>query len=144
MEWKSIKVMVKLSVINRVVRIQFVFKIDDWSKQLDELLFIFCVRYQQATPTVVPTASAMLLKELKEPPRDRKKVKNVVHSGNITLDAVIDIARVLRSKSMARKLEGTVLEVLGTANSLGCKVNGQVPKDLQAEIKAGNVTIPEE
>ena len=53
----------------------------------------------------------MLLKELKEPPRDRKKVKNIKHSGNITLDAVINIARVMRAKSMAKKLVGTVKEV---------------------------------
>ena len=47
-----------------------------------------------ATPTIVPTASAMILRELKEPPRDRKKVKNIKHSGNVTLDAIINIARV--------------------------------------------------
>jgi large subunit ribosomal protein L12e len=85
MEWKGIKVMVRLSVVNRV-----------------------------ATPSVVPSASAMIMKELKEPPRDRKKVKNVKHSGNVTLDAIINIARVLRFKSMAKALSGTVLEVLGT------------------------------
>eukprot|EP00286_Rhodomonas_abbreviata_P003844 CAMPEP_0181346792 /NCGR_PEP_ID=MMETSP1101-20121128/33519_1 /TAXON_ID=46948 /ORGANISM="Rhodomonas abbreviata, Strain Caron Lab Isolate" /LENGTH=164 /DNA_ID=CAMNT_0023458933 /DNA_START=57 /DNA_END=551 /DNA_ORIENTATION=- len=115
MEWKGIKVMVRLSVVNRV-----------------------------ATPSVVPSASAMILKELKEPPRDRKKVKNVVHSGNVTLDAIIDIARVLRSRSMAKKLEGTVKEVLGTAFSIGCNVNGQSPVEIQKEIDAGNVTIPDE
>ena len=97
-----------------------------------------------ATPSIVPTASAMVLKELKEPPRDRKKVKNIKHSGNITLDAVINIARVLRTKSMARKLVGTVKEVLGTAFSIGCTVNGQNPKDIQEAISAGTITIPDE
>eukprot|EP01041_Mallomonas_annulata_P010592 gene10592-22106_t len=115
MEWKGIKVMVRLSVINRV-----------------------------ATPTVLPSASAMIMKELKEPPRDRKKVKNIKHSGNITLDAVINIARVMRSKSMAKKLRGTVKEVLGTARSIGCTVNGQSPTAIQEEIDAGTITIPEE
>jgi large subunit ribosomal protein L12e len=115
MEWKGIKVMVRLSVINRV-----------------------------ATPTIVPTASAMILKELKEPPRDRKKVKNIKHSGNVTLDAIINIARVLRAKSMAKKLVGTVKEVLGTAFSIGCTVNGQSPFDIQKEIDAGNIAIPDE
>lgn len=115
MEWKGIKVMVRLSVINRV-----------------------------ATPTVVPTASALILKELKEPPRDRKKVKNIKHSGNITLDAVINIARIMRAKSMARKLVGTVKEVLGTAFAIGCSVNGQSPSDIQKEIDAGSITIPDE
>jgi len=115
MEWKGIKVMVRLSVVNRV-----------------------------ATPTIVPTASAMILKELKEPPRDRKKVKNIKHSGNVTLDAIINISRVLRAKSMAKKLVGTVKEVLGTAFSIGCTVNGQSPFDIQKEIDAGNIAIPDE
>ncbi len=115
MEWKGIKVMVRLSVVNRV-----------------------------ATPTIVPTASAMIMKELKEPPRDRKKVKNIKHSGNVTLDAIINISRVLRAKSMAKKLVGTVKEVLGTAFSIGCTVNGQSPFDIQKEIDAGNIAIPDE
>lgn len=115
MDWKGIKVMVRLSVVNRV-----------------------------ATPTIVPTASALIMKELKEPPRDRKKVKNIKHSGNVTLDAIINIARILRSKSMAKKLVGTVKEVLGSAFSIGCSVNGQSPADIQKEIDAGTITIPDE
>lgn len=86
----------------------------------------------------------MIMKELKEPPRDRKKVKNIKHSGNITLDAVINIARTLRFKSMAKKLRGTVKEVLGTAFSIGCTVNGQNPSEIQKQIDAGTITIPEE
>ena len=86
----------------------------------------------------------MILKELKEPPRDRKKVKNIKHSGNITFDAVISIARILRSKSMAKKLKGTVKEVLGTAFSVGCTVNGQSPKTLQEQIDSGDLTVPDE
>lgn len=97
-----------------------------------------------ATPTIIPTASAMIMKELKEPPRDRKKVKNIKHSGNITLDAVINIARALRFKSMAKKLVGTVKEVLGSAFAIGCTVNGQSPVDIQKEIDAGTITIPSE
>jgi large subunit ribosomal protein L12e len=115
MDWKSIKVYVKLSVVNRV-----------------------------ATPTVIPSAAALVLKELKEPPRDRKKVKNVTHGGNITLDAVIAIARILRPNSMSKTLTGTVLSVLGTCFSIGCTVNSVSPFDLQKTIKAGDVEIPEE
>jgi large subunit ribosomal protein L12e len=98
----------------------------------------------QATPTVVPTAAAMIMKELKEPPRDRKKVKNVKHTGNVTLDAIISIARIMRTKSMAKHLQGTVKECLGTAFSIGCTVNGKNPGDIQKEIDEGKITIPEE
>lgn len=86
----------------------------------------------------------MIMKELKEPPRDRKKVKNVKHTGNVTLDAIISMSRVLRAKSMAHKLKGTVLECLGTAFSIGCTVNGKSPKDIQKDIHDGKITIPDE
>jgi len=46
-----------------------------------------------AEVSVVPSASTLILKALKEPPRDRKKVKHVKHSGNISLDEVIQIGR---------------------------------------------------
>merc|ERR1712114_132246 len=47
-EWKGLKVTVQLKIQNR-----------------------------QATCSVVPSAAALVIKALKEPPRDRKKVKNV-------------------------------------------------------------------
>ena len=43
------------------------------------------------------------------------QVKNVKHDGNIPFDAILDIARQMRDKSMARELKGTVKEILGTA-----------------------------
>ena len=69
--------------------------------------------------------------------RDRKKEKNIQHSGNITLDEVIEIARKMRFKSLARELKGTVKEVLGTAFSVGCTVDDRPPKDITADIAAG-------
>lgn len=46
-DWKGLKITVKLTIQNRV-----------------------------ATISVVPSASSLVIKALKEPPRDRKKVKN--------------------------------------------------------------------
>ena len=48
----------------------------------------------------------------------------------------------MRFKSLARELSGTVKEILGTAFSVGCTVDGQNPKDLCAAIDAGEVEIP--
>jgi len=48
------------------------------------------------------------VKALKEPERDRKKVKHVKHSGNISLDEIIDIARQMQHKSMSKSLAGGV------------------------------------
>src|SRR5882762_10434352 len=57
-----------------------------------------------------------------EPPRDRKKEKNIKHSGNITLDEVFEIARTMKSKSLSKTLAGGAKEILGTAQSIGCTV----------------------
>ncbi|CAM9360729.1 unnamed protein product [Scytosiphon promiscuus] len=114
-EWKGLPITVKLTIINR-----------------------------QATVSVIPAASSLILKALNEPERDRKKVKHIKHDGNVTLDQVIDIARVMRERSMARTLAGTVKEMLGTCNSVGCTVNGQSPRDIQAGISEGEIVIPDE
>jgi large subunit ribosomal protein L12e len=130
-EWKGLRVTVKLSVQNRVAKV-----------------------------SVIPSAAALVIKALKEPVRDRKKVrlgrgqsgamgaagaagggararpleaasavakaffvqltkkktfsrfppqeKDIKHNGNLNLDEVIEIARVMRDRSCAKKLAGTV------------------------------------
>ena len=64
----------------------------------------------------------------------KHQVKHIKHDGNVTLDQVIDIARTMRERSMARTLAGTVKEMLGTCNSVGCTVNGQSPRDVQVGV----------
>jgi hypothetical protein len=59
--------------------------------------------------TVVPSAAALVIKALKEPPRDRKKVKNIKHSGNVTMDDIINAARIMRPRSMAKEFSGEFL-----------------------------------
>ena len=44
---------------------------------------------------------------------------------------------------MAKELDGTVKEILGTWLSIGCTVDGKDTKDLQTEIDKGEVEIPE-
>ncbi|XP_025408798.1 60S ribosomal protein L12 [Sipha flava] len=114
-DWKGLKITVKLTIQNRV-----------------------------ATISVVPSASSLVIKALKEPPRDRKKVKNVKHNGNVTLDEIINISRTMRPRSMARTLAGTVKEILGSAQSVGCTVDGKNPHDIIEGIDDGTVAVPEE
>ncbi|OLL24781.1 60S ribosomal protein L12-B isoform C [Neolecta irregularis DAH-3] len=114
-EWKGLRVTVQLTIQNR-----------------------------QAAVSVVPSASSLVIKALREPARDRKKDKNIVHSGNISLDDIIDIARTMRFKSFAKELKGTVKEILGTAFSVGCTVDGKAPMDICAGIDSGDIEIPEE
>lgn len=88
---------------------------------------------------MVPSASSLVIRALKEPPRDRKKEKNIKHSKSIPLDEIVNIARIMRFKSLAKDLKGTVKEVLGTAFSVGCQVDGRSPKDISDDIENGNI-----
>jgi len=113
--WKGIRITVKLTIANR-----------------------------QAKVDIEPNASSLLIKELKEPIRDRKKTKNIKHSGNISKDRLFHVARTMKAKSQAKTFKGTVKEMLGTAFSIGCQVDGCDPKDLQEKIDADEWAVPEE
>merc|ERR1712196_247876 len=93
---------------------------------------------------LVPTATSLVIKELKEPPRDRKKVKNILHDGNITKDTLFSIARQMRFKSQSREFKGTVKEMLGTCRAVGCTIDGEQPASLQQQIDDGELVCPEE
>jgi Ribosomal protein L11, RNA binding domain len=97
------------------------------------------IQNRQAAVSVVPSASSLIIKALKEPPRDRKKEKNIKHSKSVSLDEIIDIARTMRFKSLAKELRGTVKEILGTAFSVGCQVDGRSPKDVSDDIESGEI-----
>ncbi|OIR57117.1 MAG: 60S ribosomal protein L12 [Amphiamblys sp. WSBS2006] len=112
-EYKSLRIRVKVTVQNRV-----------------------------ATLELAPSTSCLIIKALNEPPRDRKKQKNIKHNGDITLDKIVEIARYIRPKSMSRLLAGVVCEVAGTCNSVGCTVDGKKPKAFTAMVKAGEIEIP--
>eukprot|EP01054_Gregarina_sp_Poly1_P003146 Gregarina_sp_Poly_1__3145@NODE_188_length_11674_cov_170_092100_g167_i0_p3_GENE_NODE_188_length_11674_cov_170_092100_g167_i0NODE_188_length_11674_cov_170_092100_g167_i0_p3_ORF_typecomplete_len169_score30_21Ribosomal_L11/PF00298_19/1_1e04Ribosomal_L11/PF00298_19/2_2e21Ribosomal_L11_N/PF03946_14/4_1e18_NODE_188_length_11674_cov_170_092100_g167_i01104011546 len=115
-QWKGVKVTVKLRIQNR-----------------------------QVSCEIVPSATSLIIRALKEPVRDRKKVKNIKHSGNLDFDTIVDIARQMRAAErgiVSRTLTGTVKEILGTANAVGCTVDGKKPTDVQKAIDAGEITVP--
>ncbi|GBF90914.1 60S ribosomal protein L12 [Raphidocelis subcapitata] len=113
-DWKGLRVTVKLAVQNR-----------------------------QAKVSVVPSAAALVIKALKEPVRDRKKEKNIKHTGNITMDDIVEIARVMRPRSCAKTLAGTCKEMLGTAQSVGCTIDHMHPQEAMAKIDSGEIAVPE-
>lgn len=49
----------------------------------------------------------------------------------------------MRPRSMANHLKGTVKEILGTAQSVGCKVDGQHPHDIIEKVDSGEYAVPE-
>merc|ERR1712217_477307 len=112
--WKGIRVTVRLTIQNRAAKVD-----------------------------VEPNATSLVIKELKEPLRDRKKTKNIKHSGNLTKAQLFSVVRQMRSKSLAKEFKGTVKEVLGTCNAVGCTVNGVKPRDLQEAIDEDEFEVPE-
>jgi len=113
-EWKGMKITVKLTIQNR-----------------------------QAKVEVVPSAASLMVKALKEPPppTGQKKEKGAPgpkHDGNVSFDDLIEVAKVMRPRSMARTFAGTVKEMLGTAVSLGCTVDGKSARDVQKAIDNGD------
>ena len=111
-DWKGLRIAVKLTIQNRQAQIE-----------------------------MVPSASA-LVKALKEPPRDRKKQKNIKHSGNITFDEIVNIAWQMWHQSLAREVSGTIKEILGTAQSVGCNADGHHPHDIIDDINSGTMEHP--
>jgi large subunit ribosomal protein L12e len=97
------------------------------------------IQNRQAAVSVVPTASSLIIKALKEPPRDRKKEKNIKHSKSVPLEDIIEIARTMRFKSFSKDLAGTVKEILGTAFSVGCQVEGRSPRAITEDIDSGAI-----
>jgi large subunit ribosomal protein L12e len=82
-----------------------------------------------------------LIEALKEGGRNRKTQKNVQHNGNIKFDDIIKISKTMREagKSMAVEFDGTCKEILGTAVSLGCTIDGKTPKETTALINEGEI-----
>ena len=85
----------------------------------------------------------------------------VKHDGNVSLDEIYKIARIMRVRSLAKTFDGTVKEILGkfllivevcliilcfigTAQSVGCKVDGSHPHDIINQINNGQVDVPRE
>lgn len=111
-DWKGLRITVKLTIQNR-----------------------------QAVVSVVPNAASLLIKELKEPARDRKKTKNIKHDGDVTFEAVTEIAKVMRAHSCGKTMSDTVKEILGTARSIGCTVNNETPQNIIEKINIGQITV---
>ena len=132
--WKGLRVTVQLTIQNRQAQVSVV-------PSASSLV----IRALKGTPCYLSVlCSCSITPSLAEPPRDRKKEKNIKHSGNIPLDEIYEIARTMKSKSLAKDLAGCVKEILGTAQSVGCTVEGKPPHDIIDSINAGEIDVPEE
>jgi len=98
---------------------------------------------RQAQIEVVPSAAALIIKALNEPARDRKKEKGILHNGDVKMEDILSVAKTMAPRSMANEFSGTVKEILGTAFSVGCTVDGEEPRDWQAKIDSGEYEVPD-
>ncbi len=89
-----------------------------------------------------PPTSALIKKEI----RVEKGAKEAGHEvvGDISLQKIIEIARIKFPEMNAKDLRGAVLQVLGTCASMGVTVDGKDPREVQRLIKEGKIEIPEE
>jgi len=88
---------------------------------------------------MLPTCSALIIKDLKEPIRQRRKNKGAVykHTGNLTMEQVKNIAKKMKEKTLSREFKGTVKEVLGSCLAVGITVDGKNPKEVTVEVENG-------
>ena len=96
------------------------------------------IKMRQATVELVPSASSLIAKNI----RDNGHASAL--GGDLSMDQIIDISRTMRSRSLARKLAGTVCEILGTCRSMGCTVDGMAPADVTAGVQSEKIPVPEE
>ena len=78
MEWKGLKVTIKLTVKNR-----------------------------QAVPSVVPSASSLVIRALYPNGMPETDGENRVHDGDVAYDEIYEVAKVMRGRSMSRTMAGT-------------------------------------
>ncbi|KFO25628.1 60S ribosomal protein L12 [Fukomys damarensis] len=91
---------------------------------------------------MVPSASAQIIKALKEPSRDKKKLRNIKYSEIIISDEIADIAWQIYHQSLARGVSGNIKEILETSQSVSCNVNGRHTHDIMDDINSGAVKCP--
>ncbi|XP_063613936.1 large ribosomal subunit protein uL11-like [Penaeus indicus] len=108
----------------------------DWAGQ--KITVRITAQNRQCRTEVVPSAAAYIIRALKQP--GREKIEG--HRGNLAFHEVIEIARQMAPRSMAKTLAGTVKMVLGTAQSIGCLVEGEHPHSAIDKVNAGTLFVP--
>ncbi|MEM3061327.1 MAG: 50S ribosomal protein L11 [Candidatus Bathyarchaeia archaeon] len=82
-----------------------------------------------------PTTSALIIKELgiEKGSGDSKTTK----AGNLSLEQILEIAKIKSSKSYAKTIKELIKEVLGSCLSMGVLVENCDPREIQKEIDEG-------
>jgi len=82
-----------------------------------------------------PPASALILKELKAEKGSGAPSTHKI--GNLTIDQVIKIAKMKYEGLLGKDLKNKAKEIIGTCVSMGVRVEGKDPREVQKEIDEG-------
>jgi len=82
-----------------------------------------------------PPASALILKELNAEKGSGAPSTHKI--GNLTIDQVIKIAKMKYEGLLGRDLKSKAKEIIGTCVSMGVRVEGKDPREVQKEIDEG-------
>ncbi|MDH5463066.1 MAG: 50S ribosomal protein L11 [Nitrosopumilus sp.] len=83
----------------------------------------------------IPSAAALIMKEAGI--SKGSGASGTQWAGDVTLDAVIKVAKTKLDKSYATSLKSVAKTIIGTCLALGVKVEGKTPKEITAEINDG-------
>jgi len=82
-----------------------------------------------------PTTSALLVKELSiTKGSGNPKIEKV---GNLTVEQLVNIAKLKREQLFSKTLKGAVKEIIGSCVSIGITIDEKEPKDMQRLIDEG-------
>ena len=119
---------------------QVVNKINELTKQFEGLKVPVKITVNKKTKEFeievgVPPTSALFLVELKKEKGSSRAYEEFI--GSLSMEQVIKIAKMKLPKMNTTSLKSAVLSVLGTAVSMGIKVEGKRAKEIQKEVKEG-------
>lgn len=104
------------------------------------------VKDRKAVCELKPSTAQVIIRELKEGREPRKKGAEKaprLHNGSLSLNALFKVATEIRDRSRSISMKGTVKEVLGTALSVGCTIEGKSPKEVTVAVNNGKAAVAE-
>ncbi|MGQ4834554.1 MAG: 50S ribosomal protein L11 [Candidatus Asgardarchaeia archaeon] len=119
---------------------QVVKKINELTKQFEGLKVPVKVIVDKKTKEFeievgLPPTSALFLVELKKEKGSSKPDEEFI--GSLSMEQIVKIAKMKLPSMNTVYLKSAVLTVLGTAVSMGIKVEGKLAKEIQKEVKEG-------
>lgn len=116
---------------------EVVARINEQTKELDGMQVPVKIRVRSRTDYEVevgtPPTSALILKEIGA--EKGSGDKTVI--GNLTMNQVIEIAKIKRKNLLSKSLKNAAREIIGTAGSLGATVDGLPSREAQMAVSSG-------